>query len=442
MIASVTHREPARTNAAGVWPKPALAPPRHVNQDPEVRARFFAETLRWQSRIRLGVALVVGVAAFLLLQTGTTGRSVDPLVGALLAYGVIVGAVVVVAGRRGSVGSWAVTATVVADIGYLFAVTLLVSAPAYYQRILILSFVTLHLADLYFGRGQAVVALVTVVLGYLVLVSVAIAGHAPLAWSEELWSVAAFTVVAAAFLLQYGDWNRRLGAIVRLLERVEEGEFAAPYDIEADLHPDAVTMVGAAYNRVREQISSMVLTDVLTGCLNRRGFEQELAREIARATRAGSEFSLLGLDLDYFKTVNDTCGHLAGDAVLREVGALLKHSRRAGDVVARTGGEEFSMILPDTSAVGAHQVASRLCEAVRAHEFLATQKPLRLSVSIGVVSSGTDLHDEVVEEVKRRADDALYHAKRSGRDCVCAWTPALASRPLGRSTESLRVIGS
>ncbi len=413
-----------------------------MNQDPAARNRFFAETLLWQSRIRVGVALVVGVGAFLLLQTGTTGRSVQSLAVALAGYGAVVGAVVAVAARRGRIGSWGVTATVLADVGYLFAVTVLVSAPAYYQRILILAFVALHLTDLYYGRAHAIAALVAVVLGYLVLVSTAIAGHAPLAWSEELWSVAAFTLVAGAFLLQYGNWNRRLGAIVRLLERAEEGEFAAPYDLEADAHPDAVTMVGAAYNRVREQISSMVLTDVLTGCLNRRGFDQELTREMARAARAGSEFSLLALDLDYFKTVNDTRGHLAGDAVLREVGALLKHARRAGDVVARTGGEEFSIILPDTSAAGALQLASRLCEAVRAHEFLAQQKSIRLTVSIGVVATGTDLRAEAVEEIKRRADDALYHAKRSGRDCVRAWTPALAGRRTGRITESTRIIGS
>jgi diguanylate cyclase (GGDEF)-like protein len=422
--------------------RPTLAPgdSSTVTHDPTARSRFFAETLLWQSRIRLGVAVVVDVAAFLLLQTGAS-RPVLPLIAALVVYVAVVGGVALAAARRGRVAAWAVTTTVIADIAYLFAVTLLVSPPVYYERILILSFVALHLTDLYFGRAQALIALATVVSAYLVMVSVAINRNAPLLWSEELWSTAAFAMVAATFLLQYGNWNRRLGAIVRLLERAEEGEFAAPYDLEADPHPDAVTMVGAAYNRVREQISSMVLTDALTGCVNRRGFDQELAREVARAGRANSEFSLLALDLDFFKAVNDTHGHLAGDTVLREVGMLLKQSRRAGDVVARTGGEEFSIILPDTSPTGAHQVATRLCEAVRAHTFFIDRKPIQLSVSIGVVSKGPDLRDDVVEEIKRRADDALYHAKRGGRDCARVWTPALAGRRSGRITESLRIVG-
>jgi len=413
-----------------------------VTQDQDARSRFQADTLLWQSRIRLAVAVVVGVAAFLLLQTGTTSRPLWPLVVSLLAYTVVVGAVVMVAAVVRRVSSWGVTLTILADIGYLFAVTLLVSDPAYYQRILVLSFVALFLTDLYFGRAQALIALVAVVFGYLVTVSVAINHGAALLWAEELWSATAFAVVAATFLLQYGSWNRRLGAIVRLLERAEEGEFAAPYDLEADAHPDAVTMVGAAYNRVREQISSMVLTDPLTGCVNRRGFDQELAREVARAARANSTFSLLAIDVDFFKNVNDSRGHMAGDAVLREVGALLKQSRRAGDVVARTGGEEFSIILPDTEVDGAYQLATRLCDSVRAYEFLGREKPVRLTISIGVVSTSADLRDDVVDEIKKRADDALYHAKRSGRDRARRWTSGLAARRSGRVTESLRIITS
>jgi diguanylate cyclase (GGDEF)-like protein len=168
----------------------------------------------------------------------------------------------------------------------------------------------------------------------------------------------------------------------------------------------------------------MVLTDPLTGCLNRRGFDQALAREVARSERAGSEMALLALDLDHFKDVNDTFGHLVGDEMLRALGALLGHTARAGDVVARIGGEEFAIILPDTPSAGAFQVASRLCELIELHSFPPAKpggKPLHITTSIGVVSGAPDLSDDYVARFMARADSALYAAKRSGRNRVRTW---------------------
>jgi diguanylate cyclase (GGDEF)-like protein len=241
--------------------------------------------------------------------------------------------------------------------------------------------------------------------------------------------------------------RRRLRTIVMLFERAEEGDFSQAYDEAADVRPDAITRVGRAYNRVRSQLASMVLTDPLTGCLNRRGFDQALAREVARSARAGSDLALLALDLDHFKLINDTYGHIAGDEVLRAAGALLIQAGRAGDVVARTGGEEFAVLLPDTSAAGAFQFASRLCEIVRAHTFAAPEPgadPIRVTTSIGVVAGAPQLDGDFAALFSARADIALYAAKRSGRDRVRAWsthlnttedehgTPAVADASLGR----------
>ena len=104
----------------------------------------------------------------------------------------------------------------------------------------------------------------------------------------------------------------------------------------------------------------MVHTDPLTGCLNRRGFEQVLGQTVAAASRRGGELSLLAIDIDHFKAINDTSGHLAGDAVLRELVEVLMRSSRGGDVVARVGGEEFVILLPDADNETAGVVAERV----------------------------------------------------------------------------------
>jgi diguanylate cyclase (GGDEF)-like protein len=251
-------------------------------------------------------------------------------------------------------------------------------------------------------------------------------GHT-LSWSEELWTVGLFTIAAVVFIIQYGSFQRRLEHIVELFEGAEEGDFTKAYDLGADKTPDAITRVGRAYNRVRLQLASMVLTDPLTGCLNRRGLDQALAREIARSTRAGSELSLLALDLDHFKNINDSYGHIAGDVVLREFGALLVQTARAGDMVARTGGEEFSILLPDTDPSGAYRAGVRLCDSVRAHPFLVNGKRVHVTISIGVVSASGVANDTVGMNLKERADEALYAAKRGGRDRVRVWNEELAA---------------
>jgi two-component system cell cycle response regulator len=174
----------------------------------------------------------------------------------------------------------------------------------------------------------------------------------------------------------------------------------------------------------------MVLTDPLTGCLNRRGFDQALARETARSSRSGSSLALLALDLDHFKLINDTHGHLAGDEVLRATGMLLNQTCRAGDVVARTGGEEFAVLLPDTDAAGAFQFAARLCEIVRAHPFPPAQPggdAIRVTTSIGVAAGAPEQRGDFGALFSARADVALYVAKRSGRDRARAWSEQLAA---------------
>lgn len=389
-----------------------------------------AEILTWQSRIRILVASTAAVAVLLLLASDPSvaaRQSVTPVATVLLAtqaYVLLAVFAAMFARRRAAADEWLVGATVFGDITFIFALTIAISQPQFYDRILIIAFLALHLNTFYFGRRHSSLILAATVIGYAGLVYVAIGNGAALHWRDELWSIGAFVLAGAVLLVEQGSLRNRLATLVHLFGRAEEGDFTEAYDEDADLRPDAITRVGRAYNRVRGQLASMVLTDPLTGCVNRRGFDQSLARETARTARAGTELALIAIDIDHFKSVNDTQGHIAGDAVLREVGGLLLHTARAGDVVARTGGEEFSLLLPDTSASGAYQFAVRLCEVMREHAFGESARGVRLTVSIGVAASDPELsgsvHD-VAETLKLRADQALYAAKRGGRDRVRTW---------------------
>lgn len=156
--------------------------------------------------------------------------------------------------------------------------------------------------------------------------------------------------------------------------------------------------------------------DALTGVLNRRSIEGALAIEAARLARHGHRYAVLALDIDHFKLVNDRFGHPAGDAVLRELARLMRQAGRSADRVARTGGEEFWMLLPDTRLDGALQVAERLQALVRAHELALPQARVRFTVSIGIAVA--ERPGESPDALLHRLDAALYRAKHGGRDRI------------------------
>lgn len=170
------------------------------------------------------------------------------------------------------------------------------------------------------------------------------------------------------------------------------------------------------------ELERLARTDGLTGLLNRRRFFEELDRELAWARRSGHPASLLELDLDLFKQINDTHGHDAGDAVLRSVSRLLARDLREVDVLGRIGGEEFALV---SRGANLHQgliLAERLRRELSAMRVEHADQVLSCTASIGV----TELRatDERPEDAMRRADAALYRAKDRGRDCVEADPPA------------------
>jgi two-component system cell cycle response regulator len=168
----------------------------------------------------------------------------------------------------------------------------------------------------------------------------------------------------------------------------------------------------------KERYRWLASIDALTGCLNRRAFMERLDRELDRVRRYGIELSILMIDIDRFKEVNDKRGHLVGDTVLRQMGDLLRHEVRSVDLASRYGGEEFIIVLPDTTPEGAMVFAERLRKRVSGRNFAETGEPLNVTVSIGVAHVAKDSGSLEPETLISRADEALYRAKNDGRDKV------------------------
>lgn len=165
-----------------------------------------------------------------------------------------------------------------------------------------------------------------------------------------------------------------------------------------------------------EEIYRLMMSDGLTGLANRRAFEDALNRELSRAARYARPLSLLMIDVDHFKRVNDSLGHLAGDAALRQVGATLKSNLRRDDLAARLGGEEFGVLLPEIDRQGAMVTAEKLRRVIEARPFVFEQHRVPLTISLGVATRAVTDTEGV--EIVKRADELLYVAKREGRNCV------------------------
>lgn len=178
------------------------------------------------------------------------------------------------------------------------------------------------------------------------------------------------------------------------------------------------------------RVQELTITDEHTGCFNSRHLRAQLDHEVKRSQRFHHPLSLVFLDLDHFKSVNDTHGHLVGSALLKEVGELLISSSRQLDLVFRYGGDEFALMLVETDPDGALITAKRLRDAFRNKHFMQSQGlELRLTASLGVATYPDHAHSAT--DLIRAADFAMYAAKSRGRDDVC-----MAERRPASSNES------
>ncbi|KGJ90683.1 GGDEF domain-containing protein [Colwellia psychrerythraea] len=167
-----------------------------------------------------------------------------------------------------------------------------------------------------------------------------------------------------------------------------------------------------------DEVAQLSRIDGLTQIYNRRHWQESLAQEYAKARRHDKKLSLIMLDLDYFKLLNDNYGHQCGDMVLIEVSALISSLLRVEDLFGRYGGEEFAIILPETNLAGAKELAQRICDKIATTLLNYNAEIIKVTVSLGVTQlNGAEAN---YEELITKADEALYQAKALGRNQVCS----------------------
>ncbi len=180
----------------------------------------------------------------------------------------------------------------------------------------------------------------------------------------------------------------------------------------------------SVYHRLqdsKERLRAMASTDVLTGLLNARAYYERCDQFLLATRRRRSPFSVLFIDLDHFKAINDRHGHAVGDAVLQCVGRLVAQGIRQSDLAGRIGGEEFSVLLPDTDAQGALVLAEALRRAIEAAQPEANGSRLYISASIGVALGG--MAEQTIQDIQHQADLAMYEAKAAGRNRITLFQP-------------------
>ncbi len=210
-------------------------------------------------------------------------------------------------------------------------------------------------------------------------------------------------------------------ATYRDVDRIVEGLSRGAFDylIKPYHWPEFLARVGvmARISSILKRERRLAATDDLTGLLNRRVVLKRLHEELERTARYATPLSCVMLDIDHFKDVNDTFGHLVGDRVLREVASITQECKRIPDLVGRYGGEEFLMLLPETDAEGAVSVAERVRKRINTRTITDTGREVRVTASLGGATCSPGCKANA-DDLIRQADEALYQAKHAGRNRV------------------------
>ena len=223
---------------------------------------------------------------------------------------------------------------------------------------------------------------------------------------------------ASSLVTLKGSVKSHLASVFSQLDqfKLERLEQQVEYEAELDVLKHQIQTLESEAARAQAEVEVQQRRserDVLTKLPNREAYERRIAIELERARRYGSKFCLVVADVDYFKQVNDTYGHLAGDKVLKVLAKTMQHRLRLADFIARYGGEEFVILLPETDAKAALTLMNAICVQIRDCPFHFKSKPLKVTISIGIaeIAEGDD-----ARTLFARADKAMYEAKQQGRD--------------------------
>jgi diguanylate cyclase (GGDEF)-like protein len=385
------------------------------------RESLVRDALLWQRWVRYAGLLALVVLALVLGERSNRDMLI-PVASVALGYVLCVALTGERIRRAATVHASRLPALLVtADVLALAALVWLTGSPAVASRMLLGALLVVQLAAFYFGWGLGIYAAVISAIAFVAITLVLppqAAGAAP-ALRDVAFTTGLFTLVSAVLISAYGSFRERMNRRRLFCKLVEDGDLHPVLDLGMDKRPDDLTLLAQSFESMRARLGEQIGTDPLTGCLNRRAFETRLRTELRQAKRRANTLAVLAIDLDHFKTINDTHGHPFGDLVLSGLANIMKETARDTDAVARLGGDEFIVVLPDTGWEGALTFAERIRRRVDETTFSTPRASMRITISIGVaLARGTDPISAAA--LMQEADQSLYKAKSGGRNRVFA----------------------
>ena len=409
----------AFTPLAETTPEPVRETPPEIREAlARDQAELQKEVILWQRWVRLFAIVAAGTA--ILLTNRVSMQAFLILIGIAGGYAaaVLLTGWFVQRNEATTASPWLPALLVTADLVAMGALFYMTTVPLASNRFLILSALTAPLAAFYFGTPLGAYAALLAAGVYLLigqLLPPFVDGPRPI----SVWAnIALYSLSASVMVYTFGRFRARMNQIRLFCKIVEEGDLTGSLELSSR-NPDDLTLLARSFDAMRNGLAEQIGTDALTGCLNRRALESRLRADWRLAKRRGTHIALAAIDLDHFKQINDSRGHPVGDIVLQQLAGIMKSTARDTDAVARFGGDEFLILLPDTGWQGALTFAERLRRRVDDFTFGPPGNPMTITISVGVaLARGTDPISP--EELLKEADRSLYKAKQQGRNRVFA----------------------